>query len=282
MDGLLEVDVSNAVGADVVVADDAELGIGDDALDELGGGLEVGGALEDEELGVGARLLGVVVLGGLGDAVVVQVDGPLADTGPGGTRRRVSGGGQGGPEKAEQHDRLHGESSDKQADLGLAGNGNVTVLGIFSFSLQPWGSASRSYIDVSSPPSRARYRNAPIIRRQPRTASFLFGEVRSTLSKVSLIWRAPRCGRVPIWPVSWQKQASGQCYGDGASSLGRLWSTRGRGRNVRGKRGRKDTNGMSWQTRRVIKVGRQSPTPRSYLLYCPARTGAGTGFEKGK
>lgn len=76
VDRLPEVDVGNAVGADIVVVNDTELEARDGRLDKLGRGLDVvGGALGDgHDLGRVGRQLGALVFGDLGHEEAVDVD----------------------------------------------------------------------------------------------------------------------------------------------------------------------------------------------------------------
>lgn len=76
VDGLLEVDVADTVGANVVVGH-AELGVRKGALDQLSGGLDVVGALEDLERGIVLGLAaGLVLSVGVG-TVLVEIHGAL-------------------------------------------------------------------------------------------------------------------------------------------------------------------------------------------------------------
>lgn len=89
--GLLEVHVGDPVGTDIVVLDDAESSIGGHALDESSSGLEVSITLDGGkvQLGAGGH---VVILGGLVNAVGVEVDGASSKTRLG-APGRVRGGG---------------------------------------------------------------------------------------------------------------------------------------------------------------------------------------------
>lgn len=123
MGGLLEVDVGNAILADVVVFDQAELGTRGNGLDQLGGGVDVS-VTSGNPHGVGGGL-GADVLGRGLEAEGVQVDGPAAQVG----LVAVVAGGMGvdvqrGAEEAEEQrgthlDRAVNERSRREMDTGL-------------------------------------------------------------------------------------------------------------------------------------------------------------------
>lgn len=73
--GLLKVDMGNAVGADVVIFNDTESGIFGNRLDELGGCLEVVGALDEPEARLGRSNGGVHVLGSGCETEGIDVNG---------------------------------------------------------------------------------------------------------------------------------------------------------------------------------------------------------------
>lgn len=72
---LLKVDMGNAVGADVVVFNDTESGVFGNRLDELGGSLEIVGALKEPEAGLGHSCGGVHVLGSGCETEGIDVNG---------------------------------------------------------------------------------------------------------------------------------------------------------------------------------------------------------------
>lgn len=98
---LLEVDVREAVVANVVIIDQAECSTGSDGLDKFGRSIDVRTALDVTQGLVGARRSLVAVLGGLLQAVRVEVNRPAPEP-----RLvllgRVAMGGQRCTEKAEQ------------------------------------------------------------------------------------------------------------------------------------------------------------------------------------
>lgn len=122
VNSLLEVDVANAVGTNIVVTNNTELSVGRKLLDELGGGVDVVGTLQERDGRGRLRLSSVGVRAKLGKTEGLDIDAAAADVVAGGRMGKdLRGRAQEADEGQALHGAIHGGRSKDERGAGEEG-----------------------------------------------------------------------------------------------------------------------------------------------------------------